>query len=56
MKKICELNKEDYVKLKYSSMFWKLYPEATGDYVKDWKLSKNCKFQIECKKIESNEI
>lgn len=45
--KIKNLTQGEYLLLLNSGLFYELYPEATGDYELDVKLSKESKFKIE---------
>lgn len=45
--KIKNFTIEEYNYLLGSGMFWELYPEATGNYEEDKKLSEEGKFSIE---------
>ena len=45
--KIKDLTIGEYLSLVNSGLFYELYPEATGNYEEDVKLSKEGKFKIE---------
>jgi len=47
MVKIKSMSEDEYLMLKATGMFWVLYPEATGCYNADKKLSQQNKFKIE---------
>ena len=47
MLKIYQLTSDEYIQLLASGMYYELYPEGTGNYESDCKLSHDGKFKIE---------
>jgi hypothetical protein len=46
MKKLKDLTKEEYIKMKDVGILHAIYPKATGDYTKDLKNCQNDKFKV----------